>query len=132
MNNKIKRDLFYFLIAFIILFVVPWFYRKYRDNSIEENKLYTIGKVKVLRRSLKNADQYYFDYYYNNTRLEGARSLHVDYDVNIGDCFIVELSSKNPDFCKILYEHKIKEDSCAGNIKKVWKEFPYSIVIRTK
>lgn len=132
MNKKRKKDLLYFLIAFIILFIIPWFYRKYRDSNIEKNKLYVIGTITTLRGSFKSASKYYFDYYYNNTKYEGSQSINLDYNINIGDCFIVELSSENHKYNKILYEHKIKKDSCVGNLKNVWKEFPYPIVIRTK
>lgn len=60
-----------------------------------------------------------------NSWYENYRSTHIDYDVNKGDYFLVNFSSKDPEHSKILYRYKLNKDKLTYS---VWDTIPFSIL----
>lgn len=117
------------LIFMLLLFGIPWAWRRYRDKDIENNKKYAIGKVTKLLGSLKNGEQFYYNFCYDKTIYTGYRSSHVDYDVNVGDFFLVNFSSLDPSHSRMLYEYKVRDSTFANRyINITWDTIPKSIL----
>ena len=110
MNKEDIKSFWLVLGLVILLFVIPYFWRKSRSNDIEKNKNYTIGLITKKSGSLNNGYHWHYEFYFDNKKYEAYRSTHVGYDVKVGDHFLVEFSSKNPGYNKILYEYQLKPD----------------------
>jgi len=124
-REKVKSLLFILLI--LSLFPISYFWRRSVSNDINKNSKYAIGKIIKLTPSLNSGEQFYFQFRYKDKIYENYRSSHVDYNVNIGDYFLINFSTANPEHSKILYEYKLRlekliyKDSC-------WDTIPYSIL----
>ena len=126
MSKQKKSLLFAFIVCSLIL-GLPYLWRKYRDNDIKENSKYTFGKVIKKTNSLKNGKRWHYDFYFENVLYNGRWPTHVDYDVKMGDYFIVNFSSKNPEHNKILYDYKLKA-YLPEVVNQAWDTIPLSIV----
>jgi hypothetical protein len=126
-----RKSLFAAIILIGITFLVSFLWRKYRDDDIKSHSRYTFGRIEIKRGSLKNGNQWYYDFFVNGNLYQGYRSTHVDYDVKIGDYFLVNYSSVNPQHNKILYDYRLKSfDSTI--VRKVYKEIPFELVENAK
>lgn len=96
-----------FLALIIVCFIVPFLCRQNKEKSIRENTRYTVGVITKKTGSLKNGNHWHYRFLYNGKKIENYKSTHVDFDVNIGDYFIVELSSRKPEFNNILYGKRL-------------------------
>lgn len=86
-----------------LLFLLSYLYRQNRDDDIQTHSLYTIGKVVKFSKTLKSGDYWDYEFEYNGLYFKGSKPSHVDYDVKLGDQFLVNFSSKNTSKNKILY-----------------------------
>jgi hypothetical protein len=91
-------------IAFVI---IPYFLRKAETTDIVANSKFVIGKIIRLSSTLKSGDYWHYQFKYKNSIYENSQPTHVDYDVNIGDYFLVNFSTKNPEHSKIFYKYKL-------------------------
>ncbi len=107
-KEKIKSLLLIVLV--FSLFPLSYFYRRYKRDDIETNSKFAIGRIFKLTTSLKSGDAWYYQFKYKDNVYENYRSTHVDYDVAIGDYFLVNFSSKNPEHSEILYDYKLDEN----------------------
>ena len=115
------------IIFILVLFIISFLWRKDKKKDIEANSKYTIGRITKQLSSLKNGRQWYYEFIYKGKTYEWYRSTHIGYDVNVGDYFLVEFSSKNPENSKILYEYQLKPDQ--GESKYfVWDTIPIAIL----
>ncbi len=115
------------IVLLVLIFGVPYLWRNYRDTDIKENSKYTFGKIVRKTSSLKNGHNWNYDFYFKNQVYRGFWPTHVNYDVQIGDYFIVNFSSKDPTHNKILYDYKLKR-SDLNSIGQVWDTIPMTLV----
>lgn len=127
MTEREKSGLFALLLV-IIIFGVPYLWRRYRDNDIKVNSKYAFAKIVKKTGSLKNGNHWHYGFYYRDTLISGSWSTHADYNVNMGDYFIVNFSSKDPEHNKILYDYKLKKIQ-SEIVKKVWDTIPKSLTM---
>ncbi len=120
--NLIVSVLFIFL-----LFFLSYLYRRNRDNDIESHSKYTIGKIIRFSTTLTSGDYWDFRFKYNDSVYKNSRPTHVDYDVKMGDYFLVNFSSKDPEHSKILYQYKLNSDKI-NYIDSIWDTIPLSIL----
>jgi hypothetical protein len=110
-DNENLKSIWAGLALFILLFVIPYFCRQGKTKEREQNKRYTIGVITERPDALfENRRDWYYEFYYNHKKYQSSRRTHVGYDVKLGDYFLVEFSSKNPDNNKILYEFQLRPD----------------------
>jgi len=126
MNKEKIKSLILILIV-LSLFPISYFYRKNKSNDIENHSKYAIGKVSKFTTSLNSGNAWSYNFKYNGNLYENYRSTHVDYDINLGDYFLVNFSSENPEHNKIMYEYKLNKDKLSF-IDSVWDSIPESIL----
>lgn len=114
-------------IILIVFIILPYFWRKNEAYDIKENSQFTIGKITRFSRTLKSGDYWHYGFKYKDSVYENSRSTHVEYDIKIGDYFLVNFSSKDPEHSKILYEYKLNDDRL-NYIDSVWDTIPLSIL----
>jgi hypothetical protein len=114
------------LVLLLFIFLISFLWRKSRDEDIKMHSKYTIAKITKQLGSLNNGRQWYYEFIYNNKTYEGYKSTHVDYEVNVGDYFLVNFSSENPNHNKLLYDYKIY-DSINKTSNIVWDTIPTHI-----
>lgn len=124
-REKIKSLLLILIV--LLLFPLSYLYRRFRSNDIETHTKFTVGKIFKFTTSLKSGNAWHYQFKYRDSIYENYRSTHVDYDVSMGDYFLVNFSSKNPEHNKILYEYKLNEDKL-NCIDSVWDTIPQSIL----
>lgn len=108
---KNQRNTFIFWTSLVIvLIILPYFWRRNRDEDIEKNKRYTFCKILSKVGSLKNGNEWYCQFSYDGKIYSSHRSTHVDYDVKVGECYLVKFSFLKPEHNKLLYEFKLKSD----------------------
>jgi hypothetical protein len=107
MTNK-QKSLLTLFILLVLIFGIPYLWRSYRDNDIKSHSKFTFAKIFKKTGSLKNGSHWHYSFTYEGQPYFGHWSTHVDYDVNIGEYFLVNFSSKNPDHNKIFYNCKLK------------------------
>lgn len=110
-----------------LLFGGSVWWRSYRDNDIKNNSNFIFGKVFKKTGSLKNGNSWHYNFIFEGKSYEDNWSTHVDYDVHLGEYFLINFSSRYPEHNKILYKYKLKVDS---HIVKdsVWNTIPYHYV----
>jgi hypothetical protein len=121
--KKEKRNSFLFIIIILSLFPLSYLYRKYRNNDIEANSKFAIGKIINFTTSLKSGDAWHYEFKFNDQVYENYKPTHVDYDVKMGDYFLVNFSSKTPEHSKILYDYKLNSDKL-NCIDSIWDTVP--------
>lgn len=105
---KNKRIQWFFIILFVTsLFLGTYLYRKHRDDDIKAHSKFAVGKIIKFTTSLKSGNSWHYEFKYGDTIFQGSRSTHVDYDVKMGEYFLVNFSTKDPDHSKILYDYKL-------------------------
>ncbi|MEO6720716.1 MAG: hypothetical protein ABIN67_10120 [Ferruginibacter sp.] len=112
---------------FILIFGGSYFWRQYRDKDITGNSKYVIGYITKKTGSLTSGEQWHYEFKYHNTLYKAYRSTHVDYNVHLGDCFLVNFSSKDPNHCKILYQYKLNGNNL-NYMDSVWDTIPKSLL----
>lgn len=125
--TKRAKSLLTLLILLLMIFGVPYLWRRNRDNDIKSHSKYAFGRIVRETGSLKNGNHWHYDFYFGNRIYQGHWPTHVDYDVQIGDYFIVNFSSKDPDHNKILYDFKLKEYR-PELVNQVWDTVPLSVI----
>lgn len=111
----------------LLLFLFPFFYRKSISNDISDHSKFAIGKIIRFTTSLKSGDAWHYQFNYNNHIYVDSRPTHVDYDVKMGEYFLVNFSSKDPEHSKILYQYKLNSGKL-NYIDSVWDTIPLSIL----
>jgi hypothetical protein len=127
MNKGNIKSILVGIPLFALLFGGSYLWRQQRDQDINENSKYAIGHIQKKTGSLTSGEQWHYEFEYNEVRYEGYRSTHVDYDVHLGDYFLVNFSSKDPDHSKILYEYKLNDDK-RNYADSIWDTIPRSIL----
>jgi len=89
-----------------LILSVPYVWRRYRDLDIKENNEYAFAMIVKKTGSLINGNHWHYDFYFKRRLFQGHLLTHVHYNVQIGDYFIVNFSSNDPDHNKILYDYK--------------------------
>lgn len=125
--GKKRINLIVSILFVFALFLFSYLYRKHKSNDIETHSKFTIGEIFKFTTSLKSGNAWHYKFKYNNNWYENYRSTHVDYDVNKGDYFLVNFSSKDPEHSKILYEYKLNNDRL-NYVDSVWDTIPLSIL----
>jgi len=123
--TKEKTKSLLLIIIVLSLFPISYFYRRIISNDIKDHSKFTVGKIFKLTSSLKSGNAWHYQFTYNGNQYENYRSTHVDYDVNIGDYFLVNFSTINPAHSKILYDYKLNLDK-ANLIDQIWDTIPNS------
>ena len=127
MKNKEKLNLSVTLLFIFLLFFSSYLYRRSIKNDIKEHSKFTVGKIRKITTSLKSGDAWGYEFKYNNRFYEGSKSTHVDYDVKIGDYFIVNFSDKSPNNSNILYHYKLNDNN-KMYLDSVWDTIPTTLV----
>jgi hypothetical protein len=130
MTEREKSFLFAITLC-ILIFGIPYLWRRNRDNDIRDNSKYAFAKIIKKTNSLKNGHAWHYDFLYKGEKYKGRWPTHVDYNVKIGDYFIVNFSSKDPDHNKPIYDYKLKQYK-EGIINQVWDTIPQSLTISAK
>jgi hypothetical protein len=99
-----------FLLLLIILFVIPWIVRESKRKDIDNHPMYTFGLITRKTGSLKNGSSWHYKYTYKNKTYEDYKPTDINYQVNLGDWFLVKFSSENPGSSRIIYEFKSRKD----------------------
>ena len=81
---------------------------KYRDDDIKNHSKFAFAKIFKKTGSLKNGNHWHYSFTFEGKPYFGHRSTHVDYDINIGEYFLVSFSSTDPDHNRIIYKSKLK------------------------
>ena len=105
--TKQQKSYLTLFILLVLIFGIPYLWRRYRDNDIAENSRYTFAQILKKTSSLKNGNSWHYHFTFQKKTYKGFWSTHVDYEVNIGDYFLVNFSSANPDHNRILYRYKL-------------------------
>lgn len=108
--SKNSVSLLVTILFLTLIFLVPWLWRRSVARDIEKNGKYAIGVITKKTGSLKNGNQWRYQFSYQNKLYENHRPTHVGWKVNIGDYFLIKFSSRNPKHSKILYEYLLMED----------------------
>lgn len=112
-------------IVFVFI-VVPYFQRKAEREDIKKHSLFTVGKIFKRTSSLKSGKYWNYVYKFKGVEYFDSRSTHVAYDVNIGDYFLVNFSSANPEHNMIYYNYKLANlkstygDSTCDSWRALW------------
>jgi hypothetical protein len=123
-----------FLILFVLLILIfggPYLWRRYRDNDIKEHSEYAFAKIVKQTGSLINGHHWHYDFYFKDKLYQGHWPTNIDYNVQIGDYFIVNFSTKEPEHNKILYNYKLIQYD-PNVVYKTWDTIPLSIVESVK
>ena len=122
-TNKKKRIKSIAIYLFMIVALSFLFYNPYRiDKKIRDNRRYTIGKVYKESSTLKNGEHYHYKFNYNGKEYEAYNLKENNYKVEFGERFIVEFSSKEPEYSKILYKYKVTK--LINSPKDGWEKIP--------
>jgi hypothetical protein len=124
-----QRIGFFFLLATIaIIFVIlPYFDRKKEAKDIADHSKFALGKIVRLSHTLKSGDYWHYHFRYLGNDYEDSHPTHVDYDVNIGDYFLLNFSSANPEHNKILYQYKLNT-AYSNRMDSIWDTIPKTIL----
>jgi hypothetical protein len=106
-------------------------WRQNRDKDIKQHSQYACGRIIRRTGSLKNGNHWHYEFFINGRMFEGYRSTHVDYNVSVGDYFLVNFSKVNPQHSKIMYEYKLKNYDSAI-VRQVWNKVPDSLFISAR
>ena len=129
--NKEKKSILGLFILLVLIFGVPYLWRNYRDNDIKEHSKFAFGKVIKKTGSLKNGSQWHYNFSFNGFTYEGRWPTHKDYNVHMGDYFLVNFSEKNPEHNKILHDYKLKNHR-PDLVNKIWDTIPMKIVVSSR
>ena len=125
--KKEKLRWFFIILFVFLLFFISYLYRKNKNDDIQAHSKFAIGKIFKQTGSLKSGNAWHYQFSYLGKPYEGYRSTHVDYDISLGDYFLVNFSSLNPEHSKILYDYKLNSDKL-NYIDSVWDKIPSSIL----
>ena len=129
--KKVTIQWFFIIFFVFVLFFGSYLYRRYISDDIKSHSKFTIGKIFKQTGSLTSGNAWHYQFLYQGKLYEGYRSTHVDYDVNLGDYFLVNFSSTDPKHSKVLYDYKLKNGRL-NYIDSVWDEIPHSILRSAK
>lgn len=116
------------LVFFGLLFGASFLWRKSKEEDIKQNSKYTIGEIIKKTGSLNSGEQWHYRFKFKGKYFEGYRSTHIDYNVAIGDYFLINFSSKNPDHSVLSYEYKLKINA-TGLTDSVWDTIPTNLFV---
>jgi hypothetical protein len=125
--KRVKLKSVILILLVLSLFPLSYLYRRNRDNDIKTHSKFAIGKIFKFTTSLKSGNAWHYEFRYEGKLYENYRSTHIDYDVNIGDYYLVNFSYKNPEHNKILYDYKLNDDKLSY-INNVWDTIPHNIL----
>jgi hypothetical protein len=106
--TKKQKSLLTLFILLVLIFRIPYLWRKYRNDDIKDHSKFAFAKIFKKTGSLKNGNHWHYAFTFEGKPYFGHWSTHEDYDVNIGEYFLVNFSSTNPDHNKICYKNKLK------------------------
>ena len=111
----------------VVFIILPYFFRKDEAKGIKAHSKFALGKIIRKSSTLKSGDYWHYQFKYKENVYENSRATHVNYDVDIGDYFLVNFSSKNPENSKILYEYKLNADKL-NYVDSLWDTIPQNIL----
>ena len=98
-----------FILFGLFIFVSAYIGVKKREDSIEQNKFETIAIVYKFE-SNKSNNRYYFRYFYNNKKYLNDENISgFNREDCIGKFYKIHLSTKNPQYSKILLEQQVTD-----------------------
>jgi hypothetical protein len=115
------------ILALLSFFLISYIYRRYVRNDIKINSKFTIGYIYDFTTSLKSGDAWHYRFKYKDSVYTNSRPTHIDYDVKLGDYFLVNFSGKEPMHSTILYDYKLNEGKLSY-IDSIWDTIPTSIL----
>lgn len=127
MRKENVKSLIFGVPFLILLFGGTYLWRKYKDEDILNNSKYAIGHIVKKTGSLTSGEQWHYEFKFKGFLYKGYRSTHVDYNVELGNYFLVNFSGKNPNHSKIIYDRKLNADKL-NYIDSVWDSIPQSIL----
>lgn len=93
----------------VIMFILAILDMNNRENSINENKFETIGKVYKFH-SNRSFNHYYFKYYYKGIEYNNYQNISsFGEDKCVGKFYKVDLSTKNPQYSIIFLSEEITD-----------------------
>jgi hypothetical protein len=92
------------IIPFAVLFYFLYSSHQEEVIDIEENKKSTIGSITRTYRIKSRGDFIVYDFNFDQKTYDRHQSVEGDY--NVGDCYLVQFSSKNPKHSKMLLSEK--------------------------
>jgi hypothetical protein len=118
MNNK-KELITVILIC--IFGAVLWYiyYGSYK-------KYYTIGSVIRKETGLKSGTVAKFTYFYEGKKYEGGTGIG-DYEIKIGDKYVVEFAKKKVDLSKALFYYPIPDSVMMEIPREGWEDVPSNL-----
>ncbi|MEO6231433.1 MAG: hypothetical protein ABJB11_07600 [Ferruginibacter sp.] len=124
-----ERLKFFILLSIIVIvfFIIPYFLRKAETADIAANSKFAMGKIIRLTRTLKSGKFWHYQFKYKNIIFENSQSTHVDYDVNLGDYFLVNFSTKNPEHSEMFYKYKLAATK-QNYVDSTWNTIPEYIL----
>ena len=87
------------------------------------DKLYTVGIVEKKQTGLKSGTVVKFNYSYNDRKYEGGTGIG-DYNIKVGDRYIVEFAKDKLDLSKALFYYPIPDSVRVEIPFDGWKEVP--------
>jgi hypothetical protein len=112
-RQKLFLGFFLGLMAFII-------WNLYYDSY---DKLYTVGIVEKKQIGLKSGTVVKFNYSYNGRNYEGGTGIG-DYNIKIGERYIVEFAKEKVDLSKALFYYPIPDSVRVEIPFDGWREVP--------
>ena len=106
--ERILTIIVFILILFFLLYVVNE--TNVIDSNIEKNKFITVGRVYKYEEGMKGKKIYLYEYYYKGQIFDKTSN---EGNIENGRClerfFIVNLSTKNPEYSKIFLNQEVKD-----------------------
>ena len=115
MSDK-KELLIVILVGFIGSLTWNFYYDSYE-------KFYTIGSVIRKQTGLKSGTVAKFTYFYEGKKYEGGTGIG-DYEIKIGDKYIVEFAKQKVDLSKALFYYPIPDSVMIEIPREGWEDIP--------
>ncbi|MDN3690486.1 hypothetical protein [Cyclobacterium jeungdonense] len=112
-----KQELFLVFFLGLMAFII---WNLYYDSY---DKLYTVGIVEKKQIGLKSGTVVKFNYSYNGRKYEGGTGIG-DYNIKIGERYIVEFAKDKVDLSKALFYYPIPDSVRVEIPLDGWKEVP--------
>lgn len=127
MKNSIKT-LIFFLSLITIIFIIPYFIRESVSEDIRKHSKFGICEIIRKTGSLKNGEHWHYRFRYKGKIFENYKPSFNAYDVKIGESFLVNFSSINPNHSEILYKYKLKNGKEIYS-DSIWDKIPEDILV---
>ncbi|MBA6316737.1 hypothetical protein [Cellulophaga baltica] len=98
-----KRTLLYLTVFALILMCITAYIKK----DLKENSVYTVCFVDSYMDGPSSSPAIFYYYYVNGKKYENSNYLDSNYDVKVGEFYVVKFSSKNPDWAEIQQDQRV-------------------------